>query len=187
MDFAHYTDDPVNLAVELVNSFGWTSGTEHLAGLDDLSELLTEHAGAWRDDLPHAGGDDLEAVRRLRDRLRRVFDAPDADSAATEINRLLSDHRAVPSLSVHGQSPHLHFESEQGSLTDWLAVVTAMGLATVIADHGFERLGICRSEDCRDVYVDTSRNRSRRHCSDKCRVRENVAAHRQRLREVSES
>lgn len=180
MDFAHYTDDPVNLAVELVNTFGWVSETEHLKTVGDVTELLDEHAGAWREDLPSPRADDLDHVRRLRQRLRHVFDAPDADAAAAEINRLLSDHRASPSLSTHGDAPHLHFEAEDGSLTDWLAVVTAMGLATVIAEHGYQRLGICRSEECGDVYVDTSRNRSRRHCSDTCRVRENVAAHRQR-------
>lgn len=183
MDFAHYTDDPIHLAVELVNTFGWTSGTEHLATLDDLSAFLDEHAGVWRSDLPSPAPADLAGIRRLREQLHRVFAVGDAHDAAGIINRMLSEHGAVPSLSTHGESPHLHFETEDGSLTDWLGVVTAMGLATVIADHGYERLGICHSDECRDVYVDTSRNRSRRHCSDTCRVRENVAAHRQRRRE----
>jgi predicted RNA-binding Zn ribbon-like protein len=182
MDFAHYTDDPVNLAVELVNTVGWVSGTEYLQSVDDLVGLLDQHAGAWRDSLPPPVADDVAGVRRLRGRLRDVFDANDAHAAAAQINRLLSDHKAVPSLSTHDDTPHLHFEAEDGSLTDALAVVAAMGLATVIADYGLERLGICQSQECRDVYVDTSRNRSRRHCSDKCRIRENVAAHRQRQR-----
>ncbi|HEX2153100.1 MAG TPA: CGNR zinc finger domain-containing protein [Acidimicrobiia bacterium] len=182
MDFAHYTDDPVRLAVELVNTFGWVSRTEHLETEDDLSRLLDDSAGVWRDDFPPPRADDLPPVRSLRDDLKAVFEAPDATSAAEQINRLLARHKATPSLSTHGQSPHLHFECEDGSLTDWLAVVTAMGLATVIADEGFDRLGVCRSPDCGDVYVDTSRNRSRRHCSDTCRNRENVAAHRERRR-----
>lgn len=183
MEFAHYTDDPVHLAVELVNTFGWLSGTEHLRTLDDLASFLDRHAGTWRNDLPTPTSSDLAGVRLLRERLREVFDSDDPHRAAGTINRMLADHGAVPALSTHAEVPHLHFEAEDGSLTDWLGVVTAMGLATVIADHGFERLGICQSEECRDVYVDTSRNRSRRHCSDKCRVRENVAAHRQRRRQ----
>lgn len=182
MDFAHYTDDPVTMAVELVNSFGWTSGTEYMKELADLSRFLAEHAGPWRDDLPRPRKADLPGVRHLRSRLREVFDAPDAHAAADRINVLLSDHRATPSLSTHGGPPHLHFQPGDGSLVDWLGVVTVMDLATVIADHGFERLGICQAEDCRDVYVDTSRNRSRLHCSDTCRVRGNVAAHRRRMR-----
>lgn len=70
----------------------------------------------------------------------------------------------------------------QAALPHWLAVVTAMGIATVIADEGFERLGICRAADCRDACADTSRNRSRRHRSDSCRTRGNVAAYRERQR-----
>lgn len=180
MDFAHYTDDPVHLAVDLVNTFGWVSRTEHLETAADLSRLLDDSAGVWKDDLPAPTPGDLAGVRELRADLRAVFDAPDAPTAAGQVNRLLARHKATPSLSTHGQSPHLHFECEEGSLTDWLGVVTAMGLATVIADEGFDRLGVCRSSDCGDVYVDTSRNRSRRHCSDTCRNRENVAAHRER-------
>ncbi|MFP3913418.1 MAG: CGNR zinc finger domain-containing protein [Actinomycetota bacterium] len=182
MEFAHYTDEPVSLAVALTNSFGWTSGSEELETADDLSRLLDEHTRLWRSDFPPPTEEDLPRVRQLRARLREVFDAPDAPAAARAINGILTDHGAVPSLSTHGEAPHLHFEAGDGSLADWLGVVTAMGLATVIADHGFQRLGICQADTCRDVYVDTSRNRSRVHCSDKCRVRENVAAHRQRRR-----
>lgn len=182
MDFAHYTDDPVHLAVELVNTFGWTSGTEHLQTVEDVAAFLDEHAGIWGGDLPSATAPDLAGIRGVRQTLHSIFEANDAQAASGIINGMLSEYGAVPSLSTHGDAPHLHFEARDGSLTDWLAVVTAMGLATVIADRGFERLGICHSEECRDVYVDTSRNRSRLHCSDTCRVRENVAAHRQRRR-----
>ena len=64
-----------------------------------------------------------------------------------------------------------------------MAVVTAMGLTAVVAEYGLNRLGVCSSDTCRDVFVDTSRNRSRRHCSTTCATREHVAAHRQRKRQ----
>lgn len=187
MDFAHYTDDPVGFAVDLVNTFGWTSGSESLASINDLTRFLEDRAGIWQSDLPTAQDSDLDGVRDLRNRLRAVFDASDSDRAAAEINALLAENRASPSLSTHGGNPHLHFEPHQGTLTEWLGVVTAMGLATVIADRGFERLGVCNAETCRDVYVDTSRNRSRLHCTDTCRTRENVAAHRERRRGDAEA
>ena len=38
------------------------------------------------------------------------------------------------------------------------------------------------AEDCQDVFVDTSPNRSRRYCSDRCSSRANVAAYRARRR-----
>ena len=57
-----------------------------------------------------------------------------------------------------------------------------MGLTVALIQGGFDRFGICQSSRCDDVFVDTSRNRSRLHCSDTCTTRENVAAHRARQR-----
>jgi predicted RNA-binding Zn ribbon-like protein len=57
-----------------------------------------------------------------------------------------------------------------------------MGLSVVLIETGLDRFGTCASSTCDDVYVDTSRNRSRRHCSDTCSTRENVAAYRRRQR-----
>lgn len=182
MDFAHYTDDPVNLAVDLVNTFSWHSGTDTLGSLEDLEAFVSDAIADWAGDLPNSRPRDLGRVRLLRQRLRSAFEAGGPNEAADAINTILEDSGATPYLSVHGGTPHMHFESQAGSLADWLGVVTAMGLATVIADRGFERFGICEADDCADAYVDTSRNRSRRHCSSTCRTRENVAAHRERQR-----
>ena len=30
-----------------------------------------------------------------------------------------------------------------------------MGLSTVVCEYGIDRLGVCSSETCADVYVDT--------------------------------
>lgn len=182
MDFAHYTDDPVQLAVDLVNSYGWVSQTDTLTDLASVSSFVADHSGIWAPDVPSARTEDLAGVRNLRAALHAVFDAGHADAAAHDLNRILNQCGATPRLSTHGDGPHLHFKPDSTSLTNWLGVITAMGLATVIADHGFERLGVCNADDCRDVYVDGSRNRSRLHCSSTCRTRENVAAHRERQR-----
>ena len=182
MDFMHYTDDPVDLAVDLVNTYGWVSGSDVLQDVADLERFVAE-SGEWAPDLPPARAEDVEAARRLRTALRDVFEAADGDEASRLINEILRTGGAVPRLSTHGDTPHLHFDAADGSLGSWLSVVTAMGLATVIADHGFERLGVCQADDCDDAYVDTSRNRSRRHCSTTCRTRSNVAAHRRRKQE----
>ena len=42
------------------------------------------------------------------------------------------------------------------------------------------RIGICSAEGCANVYVDTSRNASRRYCSNTCASRSTVAAYRAR-------
>lgn len=184
MDFSHYTDAPVQLAVDLVNTDQRSfDGTDSIGDLEGLKDFLSSYAHLWEAETRPPEKGDVERVRDLRDRLRRVFEAGDPTEAAREVNALLSENVAGPRLSVHdGAPPHLHFEPLDSTLSQWLAVVTAMGLATVIADHGVERFGTCAAEACSDVYIDTSRNRSRRHCSTTCSTRENVAAYRRRQR-----
>ena len=63
-----------------------------------------------------------------------------------------------------------------------VGAVGAMGLTTALIEGGFERFGRCASTTCDDVFVDTSRNRSRLHCSESCTTRESVAAYRRRQR-----
>lgn len=57
-----------------------------------------------------------------------------------------------------------------------------MGLAFHLTEYGVDRLGLCEAAPCRNAYLDTSTNRSRRYCSDRCATRANVAAYRARKR-----
>ena len=184
MDFSHYSDAPVQIAVDLVNTLDAASNEDALAGPSDVADFLTEHdEGEWCRPGWRAQESDLHEVRALRARLREVFEAIDEAAAAAAINSILADVDAVPRVSVHaGANPHLHFEPLDGSPARWLGAVTAMGLSVALIEGGFDRFGICGSGSCDDVFVDTSRNRSRRHCSDTCTTRENVAAYRARKR-----
>lgn len=185
MDFASYRDDSVALAVDLVNTYGWVSGVETLRTADDLRAFLAEWQGPSPADRAEVETKDLEAVRSLRASLHEAFSSPEVGGAVEALNRILSASGATPVLSAHDGAPHLHFEPATDDLGDWMAVVTAMGVAAVIADEGFDRIGVCHADGCRDAFIDTSRNRSRRHCSDGCRSRENVAAYRRRHRAES--
>lgn len=84
---------------------------------------------------------------------------------------------------MRGEGHHLHFETEEDSPARWFDALTAMGLTVDLMECGYGRFGRCNSSTCDDIYVDKSRNRSRRHCSDTCTTRQNVAAHRARRRE----
>ncbi|MFL6095802.1 MAG: CGNR zinc finger domain-containing protein, partial [Blastococcus sp.] len=61
-----------------------------------------------------------------------------------------------------------------------LTTTVAMGLSQVVIQHGWQRLGVCSAEGCDNVYIDTSRNASRRYCSNTCASRSTVAAYRAR-------
>lgn len=163
-------------------SSGSSLATDSPETLADLEAFLAERAATWQVAIPNARESDLAPIRAFRDSLQQVFASSDADEAVVILNRILAESGANALLPTRDGTPHLHFQPATGSLPHWLAVVTAMGIATVIADEGFERLGICRAADCRDACADTSRNRSRRHRSDSCRTRGNVAAYRERQR-----
>jgi predicted RNA-binding Zn ribbon-like protein len=130
---------------------------------------------------------ELAAMRRLRARLRTVFElAADGDRNAVidAVNRLIADAKAVPRLVEHdGIAPHLHYTPPDAPLDMRLAAETGVALAIVVRDHGLDRLRICAAPDCEHVLVDLSKNRSRRYCSTQCANRQHVAAYRRRQAE----
>jgi len=173
------------MAVDLVNTRDPIDGTDELTNLQELDAFLAGYERDWHHEDWHPGTPtekDLRAVRRLREQLRAVFEARDEKEASDLLNAILARVVAVPRISVHSAEPHLHFEPRTGGTAQWLAAATAMGLSIVLCDVGLDRFGSCSSHNCVDVFVDTSKNHSRRHCTTTCATRENVAAHRRRAR-----
>jgi predicted RNA-binding Zn ribbon-like protein len=79
---------------------------------------------------------------------------------------------------------HLHVADRAATVAELLVAESLMGLATLVCDLGADRLGVCAASPCTNVYVDTSPNKSRRYCSDRCSSRANVAAYRARQRKI---
>jgi predicted RNA-binding Zn ribbon-like protein len=123
---------------------------------------------------------ELDAVRSLRPTLQRIWEV-DEDDAVVIVNGLLRDARALPQLVKHGEwDYHLHATPSEAPLVNRMAVEAAMALTDVIRMKELARLEICAAEDCDDVLVDLSKNRSRRFCSTACSNRTNTAAFRAR-------
>ena len=117
---------------------------------------------------------------RLRARLARLWEMT-ADEAVVLVNTLLADANALPQLVKHdGWDYHIHATSPDAPLADRMAVDAAMAIADVIRVGEFGRLRVCAADDCEDVVIDLSKNRSRRFCSLTCANRVNVAAYRSR-------
>lgn len=116
--------------------------------------------------------------------LRAVFRlaaAGDTDAAAGQVNLLLRQTGAHPWLDRHdGQPWHLHFHGpDESPATGW-AAGCATALAIVLGTGRHDRLGVCTAPHCDRVYVDTSRNGTRRFCSTVCQNRVKTAAFRAR-------
>ncbi len=185
MDFSHYTEAPIRFAVDLVNTSPPLEPEPD--ALDSVGALRAFLVGTGfldeTDDPGSMTGKDLDDFRLLRDRLARVFESADEIEAARAINSVLDESRSVPYVSDHDESAlHLHFSAPDAPLAQQAGASSAMGLALVLCEGGLKRFGVCADTNCVDVFVDTSKNSSRRYCSDKCSNRSAVAAHRARAR-----
>ncbi|GAA2127794.1 CGNR zinc finger domain-containing protein [Nocardioides bigeumensis] len=132
---------------------------------------------------------DAMLLRKFQRQLRPVFEASAAGdvSAVTRLlNDLLAGHPITPQISDHDPGDlHIHVAPGDSGVASLLISESLLGLATLVCDLGATRLGVCAAAPCTNVYVDTSPNRSRRYCSDRCSSRANVAAYRARQRAAS--
>lgn len=164
------------LAVRLVNTDqGGQGGGDQLTGLGALRALVSGMPGLSA----RATRNDLDALRMLRTEMRKVFSAAaagDAGRAVELLNELLIQYPVHPQFSGHdGQAWHLHL-TQGGTVADQYAAGAVMGLAVLVAKDGAGRLGVCAASPCGNVFLDTSSNRSRRYCSDRCANRSGEAA-----------
>ncbi|GAA0425399.1 CGNR zinc finger domain-containing protein [Streptomyces luteireticuli] len=130
------------------------------------------------------GEGDLVAVRALRERFARVFDAGAVAEAAELLNALVAEAGTTPRLTDHdGYDWHVHYFAPGASLAEHLAADGGMALAFLLVAGELERLRRCGAPDCGRAFVDLSRNRSRRYCDGRtCGNRLHVAAYRARRR-----
>ncbi|GAA2256298.1 MULTISPECIES: CGNR zinc finger domain-containing protein [Kitasatospora] len=188
MELASYAD----YAVRLVNSEEPDRGTDTLTSVDAVRALFgtPSRASALTDE------SDLPRLRAVRVRLRGVFESAaegDQVRAVDLLNSLLVEYPVSPLISGHddlnpeGQPHwHLHLADNAPTAAANFTAVACMGLAIHLTELGVDRLGICQAAPCRNAYLDTSTNRSRRYCSDRCATRANVAAYRARKREEAQ-
>ena len=178
MLFAHDTEAGLLAAAALVNTAGREADT--LSTIADLDLFVREWGwtGSRRRDRR-----ELEDVRALRPRLRRLWQL-DEDTLVTELNAMLEEAGALPQLVRHdgGGGYHLHATSAVAPLADRMVVEAAMAFVDVVRQGELDRLRVCEADDCDDVVVDLSKNKSRRYCSATCSSRVNVAAYRARQR-----
>ncbi|WP_327234539.1 CGNR zinc finger domain-containing protein [Streptomyces sp. NBC_01317] len=184
MELASYSD----YAVRLVNTEEPARGTDTLTSVDDIRALF----GASTQLARRATEADLTRFRAVRARLRAVFTAADEGEGARAVdllNSLLLEFPVSPQVSGHdfldeeGRPRwHMHLAEHPSNATAGYAATAAMGLAFHLTGFGVDRLGLCQAAPCRNAYLDTSTNRSRRYCSDRCATRANVAAYRARKR-----
>ena len=179
--------------LDLVNTVAWRR-TEHpvdyletpedllawggQAGLIDPGEPGLPASG----DLQGSSVDDLARMHALREAIHRVVtaamerSAPDHDDLAI-LNRAVSEARARQRLVPTGHG-RFAWEWDGGSAADRVLWGVAMSAASLLASPAIDRVRVCAGPGCGWLFVDRSRNRSRRWCDTRdCGNRERVRRH----------
>ena len=173
MDYDTYGSTAVELAIALANA--------DLEPDDGVSRFLAAHDEWFTPgtslDLTASDARKAAATGRL---VRAVALADSQPEVLTRLNELLTLAHPRPYATDHDGELHLHYARPDAPALEQLTTTVAMGLSQVVVQHGWQRLGVCSAEGCDDVYVDTSRNASRRYCSNTCASRSTVAAYRAR-------
>jgi predicted RNA-binding Zn ribbon-like protein len=173
MDYDTYGSSAVELAIDLANA--------ELDPPDGVQQFLRAHADWFPEEASFAlSATDTAAVARTRGLIRDVAVADSEPDVRDRLNDLLALASPRPYATDHDGELHLHYAKPDASVAEQLTTTVAMGLSQVVVQHGWRRLGVCSAEGCDDVYVDTSRNASRRYCSNTCASRSTVAAYRAR-------
>jgi len=175
MDYDTYGSNAVELAIDLANTDRvdpeWVRG------------FLGAHTEWFTDGTALSLGDsDADQVARVSTLVREVALAGSEPEVMTRLNALLALASPRPYATDHDGELHLHYARPDADALEQLTTTVAMGLSQVVVQHGWQRLGVCSAEGCGNVYVDTSRNASRRYCSNTCASRSTVAAYRARKR-----
>lgn len=183
MVFIHDTRSALLATVDLVNTDPETSseGSDGLHTVAQLDDFLSQHpyTGAIRhDDV------ELAEMRDIRDRLKQLW-AVDREGAVPLVNAMLRDAGAVPRLVIHDDYDwHVHATDDDAPLATRILVEAAMAFVDVIRADEYGRVRVCDAEDCESVYIDMSRNGSKRYCdTGNCGNRMNVIAYRKRQAE----
>jgi predicted RNA-binding Zn ribbon-like protein len=117
--------------------------------------------------------------------LRPVFHAlhrGDVDGAAARLNDLLAKHPAQPHLARERGRWRLHHHPVDVALVPMWTSICAEGMARMLGAGYGDRFGVCEAPGCGRVFLDVSRNGSRRFCSTTCQNRVKAAAFRVRQR-----
>jgi hypothetical protein len=173
-----------DLAVRLVNSGVCSADTDPLRSCEAFRAYVTERPFFAGSVTQH----DLDRLKLLRCELASVFtSAGDGDDrvAVSALNTLLMVHPIHPVLVQHDGEPwHIHL-NESGSVIDRYAAASVIGLSLLLSALGKERFGTCAIASCDRVFVDGSKNKSRRYCTDHSAAKGNVTSLRGQPRQIT--
>jgi predicted RNA-binding Zn ribbon-like protein len=165
LDFVNTVDTQDTRIDEKLNAYAdlvwWSLRVEMM----DEPSAASLFAAADAD--PACAADVLSRARELRDALYRLFTAARPDAAADEadlavLNRELAS--AMAHLRVRAEGGEFVWNLEEGTQLERVLWPVVRDAAELLVSGDLRRVGRCCGENCDWLYMDTSRNRSRRWC-----------------------
>jgi len=164
----------LDLVRRFVNTLDLDTGTDELASSTPASAWLREQG--WRTRVSPAGLVELlEAREALRDLMGARGVPPEAD-AAVALDAIARRHP----LLVQVSSPDPLQPTSKAGVGAFLERILSLVAAARI-DGSWERMKACANDECRWLFYDHSRNRSRTWCTmDICGAEAKMRAYRRR-------
>jgi predicted RNA-binding Zn ribbon-like protein len=179
VDLDSYIDAGAIVAVDLINAFASERNTTDSPQAEVIEKILAVDPAS----VARLTGADVPGFIELAQRLRQIFQLlhrEDVDEAAAILNAMLTAHPAFPHLAKDEGLWRLHHHPSDTELVPEWNSICAENLARLIGAGYENRFGICSAPECDRVFIDLSKNRSRRFCSIACQNRAKAAAYRQR-------
>jgi predicted RNA-binding Zn ribbon-like protein len=176
-------------------------GNERLRRYEDLvwwalraglvSEPAAERLFARAEAEPEEAARVFARAVELREAMYRVFAAAGADepAAAGDLETVNGElARAMPRLRVAPEGEGYGWAWEEGDALDRMLWPVARSAAELLTSSELKRVGGCCDEECDWLYLDTSRNHSRRWCDMKdCGNRAKARRHYRRTKQTTET
>lgn len=172
-----------NLALDFANTVGWHAAERPIEHLETYTEFAAwaRHAGvisatevkALTSRAARSPGDAARALRwarALRETIYRVFTAAAGGKhpASEDLGALQKAAAlAMSSASVgwRGGLPRVRLSWPQDASLEWPGYPVALAAGALLLSPSLERLGQCGNHPCGWLFIDTSRNGSRRWCT----------------------
>jgi predicted RNA-binding Zn ribbon-like protein len=190
------------LSLDFVNTADWHASDHPVEFLTSYSDLVawSQHVGILTNHQaqrllkeaarrPEDATSVLERAITLREAIYRIFSAisrgrpPQAADLATfnvELSRALAQSRIVST----AEGFTWDWAGAEDAL-DWMLWPVVHDVASLLTSKELDRVGQCADDRCGWLFLDTSRNRSRRWCSmEDCGNRAKVRRHYERKRAV---
>lgn len=185
--------------VEFTHTRGWEERDRSDDDLESYGDLVewSRDAGlldaktetrlrAEADDAPREAEKVLEGARALRTALYDVFTAVAGDDAAPSgsldrLNDVLAAAGCHVGLVGEGRDFRLEFAPGARERLEFPLLALARSASELLTSEEVERLKLCDAHDCGWLFIDGSRNRSRRWCEmAECGNRAKVRRYRER-------